>query len=126
MIKDNTHRTVILSCPCTEEAKKKETYMWRGGFFTFTYSSSKNGDEPVSVYYSDYTRTDDDTDMTLKIEKEPGTIITYKFTNSAGKMKQNVWKDSFSHSISRDEARVLWNELTDQGWVREPKASKTT
>jgi DNA polymerase IIIc chi subunit len=126
MIKDNTHRTVILSCPCTEEAKKKENYMWRGGFFTFTYSSGKNGDEPVSVYYSDYTRTEDNTDMILNIQKESDKVITYKFINSAGKMRQSVRRDYFSHVFSREEARVVWNELTDQGWAREPKASKAT
>ena len=100
--------------------------MWRGGFFTFTYSSGKNDDEPVSVYYSDYTRTEDTTDMILNIQKEPDKVTTYRFMNSAGKMRQNVRRDSFSHVFSREEARVVWNELTDQGWAREPKASKST
>lgn len=112
--------------------------MWRGGFFSFVYPSSKSSDvvsgkDIITVYYADYTLPvhGNDSAMTLKIKMDEESILTYNFTNSAGKDREKTIQTEsgplgVSHvkHITRDEARLIWNELIDQGWVREPKVGK--
>ncbi len=110
MIKDNTHRISILTVPCSNELRKTEVYMWRGGFLSFIHTKNE---DTVSIQYCNYKNADD-LGMEFIIQESSHTEVKYSIHNSAGKgLESNLLK------VNKPDARKIWHHFVDLGWKKE-------
>ena len=100
----------MLTVPCSDELRKTETYMWRGGFLSFIHTKNE---DTVSIQYCNYKNADD-LGIEFIIQDSSHTEVKYNIHNSAGKgLESNLLK------VNKPNARKIWHHFVDLGWKKE-------